>query len=169
MSKPLITPTPFPTAAGLSPDAYSLRILSPAYASPTGELNAVLQYVYHSFFFRNEGHASIAETLRSIAIAEMLHLNLLGEVILALGASPVFCQFPPSGYNFYSAKYVAYSSSLVHMLEDDIRAERRSIALYTKMLKCLTNGQVRAVVSRLLEDEKLHLENLTQIFADFKG
>ena len=118
MSGPLSASKPYPSAEGISPDAYSLRIISPAYASPTGELNAILQYIYHSFYFEKYGFHDIAETLKSIAMAEMRHLDLLGETILALGAPPVFCRFPYYGFDYYSAKYVAYSRSLKFMLED---------------------------------------------------
>lgn len=166
---PIAVNKPYPSTDGLCHDAYSLRIISPAYASPQSELNAILQYVYHSFFFEKEGYKEIADLLVGIAVNEMRHLDLLGSSILALGAAPVFAQYPMTGFNFYSAKYVSYSSSLLHMLEDDIRGERHAIAAYTKMLKCLTNLQVRSIISRILEDEKLHLERLESVLCDFKG
>ena len=59
----------FPTTAGLCPDAYSLAVISPAYASPTGELNAILQYFYHFFNFDRQGYDKYARTIESIAIA----------------------------------------------------------------------------------------------------
>lgn len=168
MPKPLSLQSPFPTIAGICPDAYSLRIISPAYASPQGELNAILQYVYHSFFFESHGFSDIAETLICIAVAEMLHLQILGKTILALGASPIYAQFPPTGFNFYSAKYVGYSCTLKNMLEDDLLGERHAIASYEKMLKRLKNEQVKAIITRILEDERLHVEALEKILKDFK-
>lgn len=169
MPEPLILPQPFPTTDGLCEDAYSLRLISPAYASSTGELNAVLQYVYHSFFFKSRGYRDVAEKLVSIAVAEMLHLNLLGQTILALGAPPVYCRCPYNGFDFYSAKYVAYSRSLKFMLEDDIIGEREAICQYDHMLKKLRNLQVKEIVSRIRADEVLHLETLQNILRDFKG
>lgn len=166
---PVAVDKPYPTTDGLCPDVYSLRIISPAYASPQSELNTILQYVYHAFFFEKEGHKEIADLLTGISVSEMRHFNLLGSAILALGATPVFAQYPMTGFNFYSAKYVTYSSSLRHMLEDDIRGERYAIASYTKMLKCLVNGRVRSIISRIVEDEKIHLEKLERILCEFKG
>lgn len=169
MPMPVAVNQPYPATEGLCPDAYSLRIISPAYASSESELNTVLQYIYHSFFFEKQGHREIAETLVGIAISEMKHLELLGSSILALGAAPVFAQYPATAFNFYSAKYVGYSCTLKNMLEDDLRGERRAIAAYTKMLKCLRNDQVGTIIRRILDDEKLHAERLTQILCDFKG
>ena len=163
MSKPLTIQAEFPTTEGLSQDAYSLAVISPAYASSTGELNAILQYFYHYFNFDKCGYKEYARDLESIAIAEMLHLELLGKTIMALGAQPIYCQNPPTAYNFYSAKYVTYSRNLKNMIEDDIIGERRAIALYSKMLTRLKNEQLKKIISRILEDEKLHLEKLKEI------
>lgn len=163
MPKPLTIQAEFPTTEGLNPDAYSLAVISPAYASSTGELNAILQYFYHFFNFDKCGYEEYARDLESIAIAEMLHLELLGKTIMALGAQPIYCQNPPTAYNFYSAKYVTYSRNLTNMIEDDIIGERRAIALYSKMLTRLKNEQLKAIISRILEDEKLHLEKLKEI------
>lgn len=168
MPKPLIVDKPYPTTDNITPDAYSLRIISPAYASSQSELNTILQYVYHSFFFEREGFRDVAETLNSIAVAEMMHLEMLGRTVLALGAAPVYAQYPLTGFNFYSAKYVAYSCTVKHMLEDDIIGERHAIAGYAKMLKCLKNEQVSNLIARILEDERLHLSTLEQILSEFK-
>ena len=168
MSKPLTVNENFPTTDGICPDAYSLAVISPAYASSTGELNAILQYLYHYFNFKHQGLNEHAETLESIAVAEMFHLKLLGETIIALGAPPIYCQNPPTAYNFYSAKFVSYSRNLVNMVEDDILGEKRAICQYTRMLQRLKNDQIKAIVSRILEDEKLHLEVLKKILNNLK-
>lgn len=167
MPKPITLSKPFPTTEGICPDALSLRIISPAYASQSGELNAILQYIYHSFYFERKGYKEIADKLVGIAIAEMHHLELLGATILALGAAPIYTQYPPNCFNFYSAKFIAYSRSLKDMLEDDIRGERHAINSYAKMLACLKNERVKEIVSRILEDEKLHLSTLESIMAEF--
>lgn len=168
MPKPLTLQTEFPTTEGICPDAYSLAVISPAYASSTGELNAILQYFYHYFNFNKQGYEEYARDLESIAIAEMLHLELLGKTIIALGAQPVYCQNPPTAFNFYSAKYVTYSRNLVNMIEDDIIGEKRAIAQYTKMLCKLKNEQIKSIIARILEDEKLHLEKLKEILQGLK-
>lgn len=168
MAKPLTLQEEFPTTDGLCPDAYSLAVISPAYASSTGELNAILQYFYHYFNFDRQGYKQIAGDLESIAIAEMLHLELLGKTIMALGAQPVYCQNPPTAFNFYSAKYVTYSRNLINMIEDDIVGEKHAIAQYTKMLCRLKNEQVKKIISRILGDEKLHLEKLNGILQALK-
>ena len=169
MQKSMTLPEPFPSTKDIARDALSLRIISPAYASSQGELNAILQYIYHSFFFRKCGYDDVAEKLVSIAVAEMKHLDILGETILALGASPVYCRYPNTGFDFYSTKYVAYSQSLKFMLEDDIIGEKHAISEYSCMLKKLKNQSVADIIARIRADEILHLETLQSILCDFKG
>ena len=169
MPKPITLSQPFPTTDEITPDALSLKIISPAYASSDSELNATLQYIYHSYFFARKGYYEIADPLEGIAIAEMMHLKLLGKTILALGGAPIYTQYPPNCFNFYSAKYVAYSRSLKDMLEDDIRGEKHAICGYKKMLSCLKNNCVKKIVSRILDDEIMHLEILEKILCDFKS
>lgn len=166
MSKPLIVDKPYPTTDDLCPDACAVKIISPAYATSTGELNAILQYTYQAMNFSQAGMKEYAETLESIAVAEMFHFRLLGRTILALGAQPVYTAQPPFGYNFYSTKFVGYTRSFRHMIEDDIMAENHTICGYDKMLCRLNNDKVKEIVIRITEDEKLHLTALQAIYAD---
>lgn len=160
MPKPLVAEGAYPSLKSLSPDPYSARIISSAYASSAGELNAVLQYIYHSFNFGCAGDGERAQLLKSIAIAEMMHLDLLGEALINLGAQPVYSFCPPAHYNFYSTKFVAYSRSLRNMIEDDIMGEKYAIYNYERMLPRLKNDVLRTLICRILEDEQLHLERL---------
>ena len=168
MTKPLIAEKHYPTTEGIAPDCRSLRIISPAYASSTGELNSILQYNYHAVIFNSKGLEEYAELIDSIAVAEMIHLKILGKLICALGAQPVYSLLPPAGFNFYSAKFVAYSRSLKNMIEDDILAERHAIMSYAHMLDRLRDDRVSAIIARLLEDEKLHLKAFSDLLDKIK-
>ena len=167
MPKPLRIDAPYPTTEGITRDALSLRIISPAYASSASETTAILQYIYHTFFFLKDKHADIADTLESIAIAEMFHLKLLGETILALGAHPVYSAYPPACFNFYSTKYVSYANGLKNMLIDDLAGEKHAVRAYENMLCKLKNKQVSDIIARILEDEKLHVTVLEGILKGF--
>ncbi len=169
MSKPLIVDAPYPTTEGICPDCRALRIISPAYASSTGELNAILQYNYHAINFDGKGFSEYAEIIDGIAVAEMIHLKLLGKTILALGAQPVYTACPPAAFNFYSAKFVSYSRSLKNMIEDDILAERHAVMSYVRMLDRLRNDKVKTIIARILEDEKLHLKAFTELLGKISG
>ena len=61
MPKPLIVDAPYPSLDSLCCDPVSARIISAAYATPSGELNATLQYVYHSLNFAHCGYKNYAD------------------------------------------------------------------------------------------------------------
>lgn len=160
MPKPLIAEGGYPSLKDLQCDPYAARILSYSYATSAGELNASLQYIYHSINFSCRNDEKRAELLKSIAIAEMIHLDLLGEALIRLGAQPVYSFAPPAHYNFYSTKFVAYSRTLRNMIEDDIMGEKYAIYGYERMLPRLKNDTLRTLICRILDDEQLHLETL---------
>ena len=72
-------------------------------------------------------------------------------------------------FNFYSAKFVSYSRSLVCMAEDDVRAEKQAIHDYERMLRVLKNAKVKEIIERILEDERLHLAAFEDILHSLKS
>lgn len=166
MPKPLIADKPYPDVSRLSHDPVSVRIISPAYAASSSELNATLQYVYHSMAFACGGDAQRAGLLKSIAVAEMMHLELLGKALTYMGAQPVYTSQPPARFNFYSTKFVAYSRNGKEMIEDDIMGEKYAISGYERMACRLKNATVKELVLRITEDERLHLEALKKSLSE---
>jgi bacterioferritin len=169
MLKPLIVDKPYPSLSNLSPNLFDAKIISPQYATSTGELNAILQYIYHSTIFSSKQMEETANTIKSIAIAEMLHFDLLAEALINLGVQPIYSCQPPAAFNFYSSKFVSYGSSLKNMIEDDILAEKHAINAYGRMLTRINNQTLYQLISRIQEDEKLHLETFQTILSDICG
>lgn len=159
--KPLIADLPYPDTSVLTPDIYSGRLISFAYATQYGELSAVLQYTYHAVNFSlfSEETASL---LQSISIAEMLHFKLLAKAMLHLGVNPVFTANPPQKSNFFNTSDIYYSTTREKMLLDDITGELNAIANYKKMISLLKNEQVAAIIERIVLDEELHVAALQQ-------
>ena len=163
--KPLIVDLPYPSTDTLTHDVRSGQIISFAYATLQSELTATLQYIYHHFYFdkieENDG-----ETLLAIAKAEMMHLDILGTAMLALGVSPRYVQVPNSNI-FYNTSTVSCSITPQKMLMDDIQGEMNTIANYQKMLFILKNEQVEAIIQRIILDEQLHLEKLKEMLKKY--
>lgn len=160
---------PYPSLEGIKKDMAAVRIISPAYADRGSEMTAVLQYVFQAFVFNSKGMENFAHTLHRIAIAEMMHLDTLGTLLCKLGALPVFTSCPPRKFDFYTAAAVSYASEPEKMLLCDIRGEKEAIRGYEKMLCSLQCEQIRAVIARIVEDEKLHLQTLETMLAELRG
>ncbi len=159
--KPLICDLPYPSVDSLTKDVRSGNIISFAYATLRGELTATLQYTYHHFYLSNYD-AEDSQLLMSIAIAEMKHIDILGESMLKLGVSPKYVQHPNT-QAFYNTSTVSQSTTPQKMLMDDIQGEMNAICDYQKMLYTLKNEQVEAIIQRIILDEQLHLETLKKM------
>lgn len=160
MDKPVIVNLPYPSLDGITRDMRSAEIIAPAYAGKHGELNAILQYVYHHYYFADGGGERIADVLIGISIAEMKHLEILGETLLKLGIDPVYSRNPPYKFDFYSCNAVSYSKTAKKMLLDDVAGELIAVREYDGMLKRLCNEEVASVISRIKMDEELHVRVL---------
>ena len=157
MPKPLAVDLPYPKLDGIIEDYNSARIIMPAYASLHSELGAILQYVYHNFFFSREGFKETAEILESISICEMNHLELLGKTLLRLGCDPVYAVKNLLSLEYFSTSEISYSKTPQKMLLDDISGEMYAVEEYSRMIKKLTNEKVSAIISRIRLDEELHV------------
>ena len=91
--KPLICDLPYPSVETLSKDVRSGQIISFAYATLRGELTATLQYTYHHFYM-GQTDKDDAQTLMSIGIAEMKHIEILGEAMLETRCKPQIRAMP---------------------------------------------------------------------------
>lgn len=161
--------TPYPDLGGITPDNNSVKIIAPAYASECGELNAVLQYVYHQIQLEDQGFKDYAELLHRIAVQEMRHMHILGGMLLKLGVSPIYVAYPPYPSNFYATRCISYSRLPQKIFIDDIAAEQSAIASYESMLRRLTNERVAAVIKRIKMDEEEHLAAFKNMLKDFNG
>lgn len=162
MDKPLTVNLPYPSISQITEDRRSAEIIAPAYAGRHGELNAILQYVYHHYFFADDGIDETADILIAISVAEMKHLEILGETLLKLGTDPVYTVRPPYKCDFYSGGFVSYSKTARKMLLDDISGEMLAVREYEAMLNVLTNEDVAAVIARIKLDEELHIKVLRE-------
>jgi len=163
--KPIICDLPYPSVNELQKDVKSGQIISFAYASLKSELTAILQYVYHHFHF-GDIDKDASETLLGISLAEMKHLDLLGEAMLKLGVNPVYIQCPNSKL-YFNTSTVSQSTTPQKMLMDDIEGELEAISNYKKMLFILENERVSALIQRIVLDEQLHIEKLKELLSKY--
>ena len=159
--KPLICDLPYPSVDAFTPDVRSGQILSFAYATLNGEVTATLQYAYHNFVLF-DSQPEIAETLLSIAVAEMHHISLLGKAMYRLGVKPLYTQYPNSK-NYYNTSCISQSVTPTKILIDNLKGELNAISEYRKILLVLDNEQVQALVERIILDEQLHVETLKKL------
>ena len=158
--KPLMVDLPYPNLNDVCENENLAKIVRPFFAGLHGEITAIMQYVYHAFYFEKEKDLETANLLKSISIAEMRHLELLGRLLLKLGVDPWFGVSDGFSKTFYNTSKISYSKLKEKMLLDDISGEMMAIKEYDRAIDMIKDEKVSAVLVRIKLDEELHVSAL---------
>lgn len=133
------------------------NLLSIDYCGSVSEMSAITQYI------NNENRLScqrcpIAKTLLGLAMAEMIHLQRLGELIYLLGGSIDFVAKQGNGkQRMWTPEYLTMPDKLQNMLAADVDAEKAAIRQYEMHRKMIHDKCVNAVLARIIRDEEYHI------------
>ncbi len=117
------------------------------------EMAAIVRYLHHSFIVFGPNRGPLVQMFRAQAQEAITHAIQLGEKITALGGHPtvkVDQVFEP-GYQ-----------TIEDMIEEDLKAERIQLELYTKQLKEFGehNLPIKLMLENVIIDETLHVEEM---------
>lgn len=131
------------------------KLLLKNYAGQISEDTAIHLYMYQALVCSDE---DLAKTLKEIAIVEMHHLAMLGELIALLGIKPVYGTIKNDYFKPWTGSYVNYNICLKDMLETDIKNEEVAIKNYKENINCINDVFIINVLERIIEDELLHIK-----------
>lgn len=133
------------------------EILLEDYAGNISEDTAIHFYLYNYFITNNELQ-EFADTLNQIAKVEMIHLRLLGETIKLLGLNPIYGTLTNNNiFKPWISLNIDYNTNLKIMIEEDIKSEQLAIQNYKYHLSIINDKYIKELISRIIEDEKIHL------------
>ena len=139
--------------------------LREALAARGGEMTSVHKYVYCSLVLKDENQ-EVSEILEGIAAVEMQHMKMLMQMIMACGCYPVYSYDSYcSGKRkemFWNAGFVKYM--LISFLSD----KNNAINNYINLADSCDNEEAAAILKRIVMDEKIHCELLTDLFEKYK-
>lgn len=150
------SPEPYPPIQVAAPNLCYAQMLSSVFASAKSELTTITQYTYFSWVLDQEA-APLAAALRKIAQVEMRHLDLLGQLIMALGGNPVYRSFPYKRPAFWSSGVLQYQCHIEKALHISIAGEQTAIDSYRHLSKLIQDQGVTKVLQRIVLDEEIHL------------
>lgn len=140
------------------------KLLMDAYADgEKAEMTAIAQYMHHHFTIHNK---EIADAELCIALVEMKHLEMLGELIRKLGGNP---KYRRSNKSWWDGGEVAYGDSTEFKLKLDIDAEKSAIEGYQTLISEIKDRKITALLKRILDDEVVHLAILTSLQNKYFG
>ena len=155
--RPIMTDLPYPPIQVDGKNEVYADLLSVDYCGAVSELSAITQYINNENRLSCE-NCSMAKTLLGIAVAEMMHLQKLGELIVLLGGNIDFTVKQRNGRRkMWTPEYLEIPENAGRMLMADIEAEKAAIRQYEMHIKMIDDRCVDAVLERIIQDEEYHI------------
>lgn len=155
--RPILADLPYPAIKVSEKNISYAYLLSNDYCGAVSELSAITQYINNENRLSCE-NCPMAKTLLGIAMAEMMHLQKLGELIVLLGGTIDFTAKQQNGKKqMWTPAYVILPEHTRKMLLTDIESEKAAIHQYRMHIKSIKDDFVNAVLERIIQDETYHI------------
>ena len=164
--KPIVMSLPYPPIQVKEHNKSYANLLSIDYCGSVSELSAITQYI------NNENRLAcskcpMVKTILGIAMAEMLHLQKLGELIYLLGGNINFIAKYNNGKQvMWTPKCLKIPENAREMLLADIEGEKAAINQYRSHIKMINDKYITDVLERIIKDEEYHISLLKALLAE---
>lgn len=155
--QPLMMALPYPSIKVKEKNMRYANLLSIDYCGSVSEMSAITQYI------NNESRLScdkcpIAKTILGISIAEMIHLQKLGELIYLLGGKiDFYAKYRDGKQLMWTPQQLSLPENAKDMILADIDGEKAAINQYKMHIKIINDDYVNAVLTRIIKDEEYHI------------
>lgn len=154
---PIMADLPYPPLKVREKNLTYANLLSIDYCGAVSEMSAIAQYIHDENCMACE-RCPMARTILGIAIAEMIHLQKLSELIVLLGGRINFTAGYGSGrQKMWTPGYLTITEHTGKMLANNIEAERETIRQYRQHIKMIDDEALNAVLERIIIDEEYHI------------
>jgi bacterioferritin len=136
------------------------------YAGKNGELTALTQYFYQ-YLITKYKYINFGETLECIAICEMRHMEMLGELIVQLGGNPLYRTVNNRNNQFWCGYNVSSTQDIIRFLKENIQAENIAIKNYEARICQINDSKIQKVLERIILDEKHHINIFSSYIDEF--
>lgn len=148
----------YPSIEGLRPNKDLAYKIMKSYAGQVSELTCTHNYIYQHLII-SDSLPEIKNALKKIAIVEMKHLEILGEMIKKLGLLPVYTYLnKQENENYWDSSLVNYESDLYKIINNNIKNEEKAIKGYQKIIKDANDEIVTDILNRIIYDEEHHIK-----------
>lgn len=155
--KPIMVDLPYPPVQVRERNQGYANLLSNDYCGSVSELSAITQYINNENRLFSE-KCPLAKTILGIAMAEMMHLQKLGELMYLLGGNIDFSAKLQCGrQKMWTPECLTIPENTRKMILADIDAETAAINQYRMHIKMIDDDCVNAVLLRIIKDEEYHI------------
>ncbi len=163
---PIMVDLPTPPIQVREKNPAYANLLSIDYCGAVSEMSAVAQYIHDENCMACE-RCPMARTILGIAIAEMIHLQRLSQLIVLLGGRVNFTAAYGGGrQKMWTPGYLKITEHIGKMLANGIEAERETIRQYRQHIKMINDDNVNAVLERIIKDEEYHIMLLEMLMRE---
>lgn len=159
-------PDPYPELRVMGQNSYYAQLLLEDYAGKVSETTAIMQYVHHHMEMEAiPSWQDVADLEHGISVIEMEHLEMLGQTILLLGATPRYCD---SLQQPWTPQYIEYQDfNPCAQLRSDIQGEEDAIRQYQAHIQMIQDPHIQALLTRIIKDEEHHIQLFSEQLARF--
>ena len=155
--RPIMMELPYPAIRVKEKNTAYANLLSIDYCGAVSELSAIAQYINNENRISGE-YCSLGKTILGIGMAEMMHLQKLGELICLLGGNVDYtARFQNGRQKMWTPEYLELPQNIRKMIMADIEAERDAISQYMMHMKMINDEYINAVLARIIKDEEYHI------------
>lgn len=166
--KPAMADLPYPPIKVRGVNRCYAELLAFDYCGAVSEMTAITQYINNENRLSCE-RCSMAKTILGIAMAEMMHLQKLGELIYLLGGNVCYTVKSRNGrQRLWTPEYLTIPEKAEKMLLADIEAEKAAIEQYRAHMREISDECVNAVLRRIIVDEEYHIMLLKALLREFE-
>ena len=162
---PIMMELPYPTIKVNCQNQTYANILSIDYCGAVSELSAITQYI-NSHGRMSLERCELAKTILGIAIAEMIHLQKLGQLIQLLGGCLDFKARYREEEKIWTPEYLKLPDDTRKILTVSIEGERAAINQYRRHIRMIKDNNINAVLARIIKDEEYHILMLQALMKD---
>lgn len=164
--RPAMAGLPYPPIQVCRRNRDYADLLSVDYCGSVSELTAITQYINNESRLCGE-NCPYARVLLEIAMAEMMHLQKLGQLIVLLGGDIDYTARQPGARDkLWTPAYLTIPEGQRRMLCADIEAERAAIRQYEAHMARIDDDCVNATLARIIKDEKYHIMLLEDLMEE---
>ncbi len=149
-------PLPYPPVKVMEENQFYANLLTLDYCGSVSELTAAMQYIHGESCLCCHQCAA-AKIIVGMAVAEMTHLQKLGEMILLLGGHIDFAIKTRTGTQMWTPEYTNLAKTESEIIEANLKAERAAIEQYEQHIERIEDQYVNAMLKRIIQDEQYHI------------
>lgn len=133
-----------------------LKLIEQGFGGKISETTAINQYIFQHLITKNK---AIKNALKTIAIVEMKHYEILGELLDSSGNTPIIGSINfKDNFETWNSSFVYYNKDLKNYLLNNIIMENNAIQNYKEIINNTNDPLIKELIQRIILDEYRHLE-----------